>query len=202
MELEEEEGEGRLVSLGSPLLQLEDSSHEAQQLQSDQLVYDFTSSDYLLPFEDLKFYMDQEERLLPEQPQQMGQAGGSGSGYGGVLHDLNTSAPLVLLPPQPPPSDTSLFSWSPPTEAPPSLPRYDDISMRSSFDKDSAAENDSSRLIELQPPPGAARLPASCPSCHCDLSCTAAVVNLPLVQASCDSFLSFPENSLDIEKFL
>jgi hypothetical protein len=220
VELEEEE-EIRVQFLGltSAPVQQQLSLEERQlreaerpveeQLPPDQLVYDFSSSDYLLPFDDLKFYMDQEERSAPHESQQQQELepflpdSSSESGFvGGGFH----AGPTLLQPLLP---ASSQFPWSP-VEAPPPatpLPRYDHISPSSSFadkDRDVNIEVASGRLLELvQPQPHIVRRLTSCPSCHCDLSCTAAaaaVVSPP--QLSCDSFLSFPENSLDIEKFL
>jgi hypothetical protein len=224
VELEEEEEESRAQFLGltSAPVQQQLSLEERQlreaegqleeQLPPDQLVYDFSSSDYLLPFDDLKFYMDQEERSVPHESQQQQQElepflpdSSSESGFtGGGLSGFH-AGPTLLQPLLP---ASSQFPWSP-VEAPPpvtTLPRYDHISPSSAFDKDRDVNVEvvSGRLLELvQPQPHMVRRLTSCPSCHCDLSCTAAaaaVVSPP--QLSCDSFLSFPENSLDIEKFL
>jgi hypothetical protein len=222
VELEEEE-ESRVQFLGltsAPVqqqLSLEERQlreAEAQleeQLPPDQLVYDFSSSDYLLPFDDLKFYMDQEERTVPQESQQQQELepflpdSSSESGFVGTGLNGFHAGPTLLQPLLP---ASSQFPWSP-VEAPPPvtpLPRYDHISPSSSFDKDRDVniEAVSGRLLELvQPQPHVVRRLTSCPSCHCDLSFTAAaaaVVSPP--QLSCDSFLSFPENSLDIEKFL
>jgi hypothetical protein len=209
---EEEEDEARPVIPNSPPpLEVAEG-----QLSPDQLVYDFTGADYLLPFEDLKFYMDQEERLLPppSELQQTAAAAapppsdGDTGGYD-LIHDYNVVNPQLVMVAQPqrPPGDSSMFGWSPPAHTPPQLlQRYDDLSLSSFNHKDgaAAANNDSdtrTRLTELEPPSGV-RMAGSCPSCHCDLSCTA-VVSFPSAgQPSCDSFLNFPEHSLDIEKFL
>jgi len=222
---EEEESRAQLLCLASSPLQQQLSLEEGElreaerqleeagrQLPPDQLVYDFRSSDYLLPFDDQMFYMDQEERLVPsdeqlqqQQHQQLLQQQldpflpdrHNRRSFDGGMNDLDMG-PSVM---QPVPA--TQFTWSP-LEAPPAaspLPGYDQISPSSSFDKDRDVNIEvlSGRLVELQPQPL-----TSCPRCHCDLSCTAAavIVNPPPSQLSCDSFLSFPENSLDIEKFL
>ena len=220
VEVELEEERSLVVLSLSPLPPTNFEEGEGQLLSPppDQLVYDFaSSSDYLLPFEDLKFYMDPEERLLPpEQQQQLGQLllPDRGSGSFNMLQAINVGGPQQQMVAPPSVTEASrISSWSPPSEvALPQLPRYEDIAMLPSFKDSSLSDHSESGLVELQPPAVAVQLPAatSCPSCHCDLSCTAtAAVSLSVAtsttagpSASCDSFLSFPEHSLDIEKYL